>query len=1037
MNTKKNRNSKSYYSTATYSGPLRVNNDDDNYFNEKNKDRNLSNKQSKIIEKHIDLKMGSRKSLKNNINININNSSYINTMPNNFNNIFMRNNNDINYNFNDNNNFEPNADKYNTFSAYNTRTLPSSYSSQNLIISKTINNNKNNIFYSRQNNQNAIYEKLISYTPLALNNEKSNQRVYSKKRINNNFTNKLNQTTYNLTSPFDLQTDDETNNDNNNLNKSHINNNINNNIISINIPKKPKFMGRSNSLKYFNKNIFNPDKINNEILSNNNNKISQGRKNEIIQSKYIPEIRPKNLIYNKTNINNNNNIINNEKNNINNININTINNININNNKGKKFKHKKLNNNFEVIRNNNNDADKLNQTQLDNKPNDNFQEDQLNNSNILNSTFTQSYPYNSNIQKNIIISKKENQSDTNIHFVKGPENAQIKSSLFPNSQQNSKNNTIRTIKNSPDTKYLIDPNEPLCIGLDLDNSECKISLVNQTNGDIELFCFEKEQYNIPTIISFNDKNEIIIGNDAELLNITNPNQTIFNLLKMVGRNYNEIKGMKEIWPFKIYSDGENERPYIKINFIKKEKKFFIEDLLNLFLKLLFEKFFKKIIISENPEENNKNKDKYIINIILVVAVPNNFNYFQRKVIEKIFQRQIFPEISGEKENLNNSNNNDINNSNNEKNRKRRLYNGYQINLQKIKIENASSIATLCLKGSKKNELKDNNSLIINIGGGSINLSITSINTNKETKIYEVKALNSAEFGEEDFTDKFVNDCLKEFDEKIYKECMATPGALAKLRRSCSIAKNYFDKNPQIQIKVSKLYGDIDLKMILIKNDYEKACSDLFIKINLLIKEILKKAKLSEINIDNILLIGATSRTDKIKNMLKELFKHNRFLYNKLSLPLLSDNDNDFYIVIGAALQSVNLVMKEPKYIINDITPMSFGVETINGLMEFVVEKGTNIPVQKEKFVKIRNDGEQCLEIKIYEGEDNDVNRNRLISSANIDKRNFKTEKIGKDFIEILIQFEIDSNLNLCVYVLDVKTFKRRFECLINIDVVKN
>ena len=614
----------------------------------------------------------------------------------------------------------------------------------------------------------------------------------------------------------------------------------------------------------------------------------------------------------------------------------------------------------------------------------------------------------------------------------------IKGPILEFNEYEKKNkNQIRTIKNNPDTKYFIDLNEPLCIGLHLDNSECKISLVNQTNGDIELFCFEKDQYNIPTIISFNDNNEIIIGNEAELLNITNPDQTIFNLLKMAGRNYNEIKGMKEIWPFKIYSDGENERPYIKINFNKKEKKLFIEDLLNLFLELLFEKFFKKIVVSENKEENNKNKEKYIINIILVVAVPNNFNYFQRKVIEKIFQRQIFPEISAEKENLNNSNNNDININTNEKNKKRRLYNGYQINLQKIKIENASSIATLCLKGSKKNELKDNNSLIINIGGGSVNLSITSINTNKEKKIYEVKALNSAEFGEEDFTDKFVYDCLKEFDEKIYKECMANPGALAKLRRSCSIAKNYFDKNPQIQIKVSKLYGDIDLKMILIKNDYEKACNDLFIKINILIKEILKKAKLSEIDIDNILLIGATSRTDKIKNMLKELFKHNRFLYNKLSLPILSDNDNDYYIVIGAAFQSVNLIMKEPKYIINDITPMSFGVETINGLMELVIEKGTNIPVQKEKFVKIRNDEEQCLEIKIYEGDDNNVNKNRLISSANIDKRNFKTEKIGRNYIEILIQFEIDSNLNLSVYLLDVKTFKRRFECLINIDVVKN
>ena len=582
------------------------------------------------------------------------------------------------------------------------------------------------------------------------------------------------------------------------------------------------------------------------------------------------------------------------------------------------------------------------------------------------------------------------------------------------------------------------------MGLDLDNSECKISLVNQTNGDIELFCFEKEQYSIPTVISFNDKSDIIIGNEAKLINITNPSQTIFNLLKMVGKNYNEIKGMKEIWPFKIYSDGENERPYIKINLIKKEKKFYIEDLLNLFLKKLFEKLFKKIIFNENEDENNKIKDKYIINIILVVTVPNTLNYFQRKVIEKIFQRQIFPEINidnnnidlvSKSEHINGNNNNE--NYNKYINKKRRLYNGYQINLKKIKIENASSIATLCLKGSKKNELKDNNSLIINIGGGSINLSITSINTNKEKKLYEVKALNGAEFGEEDFIDNFVYDCLKEFDENIYKECISTPGALAKLRRSCSIAQKYFDKNSQIEIKVSKLYGTIDLKMILTKSDYEKACNDLFKKINLLIKEILKKSKLSEINIDNILLIGSMSRSDKIKNILKELFKHNRLLYNKLSSSLLYDNDNDYYLVIGAALQASNLIIEEPKYIISDITPMSFGVETINGLMEVVVEKGVGVPVQKEKFIKIKNDGEKFLEIKIYEGEDINVNKNRLISSANIDKRNFKMEKMGKDFIEILIQFEIDSNLNLCVYVLDVKTFKRRFECLINIDIVKN
>lgn len=1032
ININKNRNSKSYYNTGTYCGSLRLDNDDGKYNTEKVRDRNYSNNQSKIIEKHIDLKLGKKDRKKG---ININNNSNINNTP--INNIFAQNNCDINLNYHENN-------KYETSYELNNLTLTTSYSTHNLLNNNTFNTNtKNNIIYSKKN-QNKIYEKLISYSPLIFNNERSNQRVYSKKRINyNNYNNKLNQTAYNIINPFNLQDDDDNQIFNNNrLNKT----NLNNNIISINIPKKKLYMGRSNSLKNNNKNIFNPDKINENIFNKNFNHINTEKEKEVITSKYVPEIRTRNLIYNKNNVNSKNNHNNNYKN-INNISINTINNININNNnQGKTFKHKKLNKNFEVIRNINNDSEKLNQTQLYNKPSDNLQEDQLNNSNLLNNTFSQSYPFNSNIQNNIIISKKENQSDTNIQFTKNTLNPQIKSSLFPNSLQNSKNDNknyaIHTIKNNPDTKYLIDPNEPLCIGLDLDNSECKISLVNQTNGDIELFCFEKEQYSIPTIISFSDKNEIIIGNEAKLISITNPSQTIFNLLKMVGRNYNEIKGMKEIWPFKVYSDGENDRPFIKINLAKKEKKFYIEDLLNLFLKKMFEKLFKKIIFNENQDENNKIKDKYIINIILVVTVPNTLNYFQRKVIEKIFQRQIFPEINTDN-NINNNlisqNSNDINSNENYNkyiNKKRRLYNGYQINLKKIKIENASSIASLCLKGSKKNELKDNNSLIINIGGGSVNLSITSINTNKEKKLYEVKALNGAEFGEEDFIDNFVYDCLKEFDENIYKECISTPCALAKLRSSCSIAQKYFDKNSQLEIKVSKLYGTIDLKMILIKSDYEQACNDLFKKISLLVKDILKKAKLSEINIDNILLIGSMSRTGKIKNILKDVFKHNRLLYNKLSSSQ-NDNDNDFYIVIGAALQAENLIIEEPKYKISDITPLSFGVETINGLMEFVVEKGTNIPVQKEKFVKIKNDEEKFLEIKIYEGEDINVNKNRLISSANIDKRNFKMEKMGNDFIEILIQFEIDSNLNLCVYVLDVKTFKRRFECLINIDIVKS
>ena len=181
-------------------------------------------------------------------------------------------------------------------------------------------------------------------------------------------------------------------------------------------------------------------------------------------------------------------------------------------------------------------------------------------------------------------------------------------------------------------------------------------------------------------------------------------------------------------------------------------------------------------------------------------------------------------------------------------------------------------------------------------------------------------------------------------------------------------------------------------------------------------------------------------------MLKTLFKHNRLLFNQLSnISNNSDNNNDFYSVIGGVIQAKNYLYEdnlnlnneiENIFSLNDISPISFGVETLNGMMDFVIEKGTSIPVQKNKNIKIRNDGEKNLEIRIYEGEDNNVSKNQLISAANINKGNFKSEKVGNNYIEILIQFEISSDLNLSVYVLDIKTKKRRYECLINIDIKK-
>ena len=669
----------------------------------------------------------------------------------------------------------------------------------------------------------------------------------------------------------------------------------------------------------------------------------------------------------------------------------------------------------------------------------------------------------------------------------------------------SQNNNMYILDNN--NKYLVDSSKNLYVGLELGNSECRIGMVNQNNyNNIDVFEFDtdnKENRNIiPTIISFDSKSSNIkIGNEAENNLLISPSQTIFNILKIIGKTYKQINNDIDLWPFKLYYNEDLCRPYVKISYNKQKNRiFFFEDLLSIFLKKLFELFFSKIKLINN---NNNN-----INLILVVSVPNNYNYLQRKIIEKIFQTQVFPQNIFTNNNIYEDNITDIKSK-----KKTNLYSGYKIILKDIKIENSSSVAPVCLFNSKvkpkysienifkdkNNNLIDNkkykiniisnneekisnntiteinkeyreikerelnnsinkqknnskNILVINIDGGFTNISLVCLTKNKskekssskiknsknlkKNNILEIKELSGNELGEEDYIDVYINDCLKKFDENIYLECLKSPKELARLRQSVLFAKKYFNSSQKDNsISISLPHKFLDLKINLNQKDYEKSCQDMYNKIISMIKNILKKSKLTEKSIDTIILIGTKLTTNKIISMLRNIFINSKIIYNNC----------DNFIVIGATMQALNNNMIKPFYKYIDITNMNFGIETLNGLMDIIIPKGLKIPVQKIKYVKIKNndnnDGEsnhlnKYLEINIFEGDNKFVKNNRLISCANIDKRNFKEEKIGEGFIELLVEFEINNYSSLSVYVLDIKNFKRRFECLTNLDMVK-
>ena len=597
------------------------------------------------------------------------------------------------------------------------------------------------------------------------------------------------------------------------------------------------------------------------------------------------------------------------------------------------------------------------------------------------------------------------------------------SSLTINKQENLNNNFIH-----------INENKPLFIGLELGNNECKIGLINKNNNF--------EFFTVPTIISFienssNNNDNFKIGEEAEKLKISSPSFTIFNIIKLFGKNYNEIVGRRDLWPFNIYNNEKTNKPYIKIKCNNNNEEKYIsydfEEILTLFLKKVFNNFFKIIIIdkSEGIKVSNINQIT-LLDINVVISVPNNYNYIQREIIKGIFTSKLFPK--------------------NELYRKSKIfiksniYGQYNIQLNNIKIESVSNLASFSLINNEifNKNIKNNsmNYLFLHIDGSSVNISIINISNYKNNYSIELKGISGAEFGEEDFVDNFIFTCLSDFKDLVKKNCLSSPIALAKLRKSINIVKKCFNKQDilQTEVNINKLYDEKDLRMTINKNDYLESCMGLFKKIIDLIKDTILNSNIETKDIYDIILLGNIAQNKSLKNMISELFKDdNKKVYDKL-INTNHENYKDInnYIINGAIIQCLNSNMIIPKYKFINLTFSSFGIETLNGIMDIVIEKGSNIPIKFNKYVKIKKPegNNNMININIYEGENKYTKDNRLISSTFIDINNFKYEKNDEKSIELLFQFFIDSSYNLKVFILEKNTFKTKFECSINIDKIK-
>ena len=635
---------------------------------------------------------------------------------------------------------------------------------------------------------------------------------------------------------------------------------------------------------------------------------------------------------------------------------------------------------------------------------------------------------NDNEESNINSTEKKNL----LHIIYSPSNKNQSTNKKINPNKNKNNfqtykltnstnmnisppNIIKTYKNSP---FFVDPDKEVFIGIELGDSECKIGIVNQNTSEIQLVCFEEDRYSIPTMVSFSqNKKEIKIGYEAEEDILNNPSQTIFNIIKFFGKKFCDVKGKNELLPFKVYyENNENNKSYIKINFgPQKDKIFYFENILSIFLQKMFDIIFNKIKIENSSKYNTQEKIKnegegdtfkniVTLNIILVLTVPNYFSYYQRKLIESIIKTEIFPEIK-----ITDALENAI------------IYGNYKINLLKIKIENASSIASICLNpnydyNNLNNKSKQKNFLILNIDGGSTNISITTSLNDKEQQSYQVKAINGFEKGENDFIDNFMYGILQRFDENIKKDILDSPLALVKLRKVCKKIRLNLTQKENDLFNIVEVLENYDSMIDISRYDYENYTSNLFDEIKLLIHQSLNEAKIKENHIDGIILIGEICRDKNIAQIVEQLFKQDNSIYEELIYSNYLDNEKEAYIVGGAAYHAFNLINNI--YSFYDISPFNIGIKKYSGELDYLIIKGEKIPVKSYKTIKI--DKENIL--KIYEKNENDNSKEKLIGEVPLNNI-FNNMEVNNSYglKEIKIEFEINEILDLFISIFNGKS----------------